>query len=385
MSLWERLRYNLGLKVLSLMAAVAIWGTIQTQTDPLVARKLTVKVVPVEVPADLAPVSVEPSQLTVTLFGRASAFERLEEGNFHLGAVVSKATVGSYTGVLRPEDLPNGLQIRNIPRATAVVELDALVTAKRPVYVEVRGHPAPGYAADGWQVTPHEVTVSAPSALVQKLSRIVAQADISGQSATFRGSVTLSARDASNMQVPGVSLHPQSAEVTIPLRQVNSKTVPVVPQLGTVPAGYEVASIDVSPAVVTLTGPSQVLAGVQSVSTNRTAALSARGRSTLAVPLRLPEGCSILGATAVRLTVTLRGSRGGGSAPATGPAPTAPPPPTGEATTPDQPDREPATTTTPPAPPEEPAKPRSSFWPPRLPHRERPDNPAPAPGSPQTP
>lgn len=331
MSLWGRLRHNLGLKILSLLTAVIIWGTVQVQTDPLATRRKTVKVVPVDVPRDLAPVSVEPSQLTVTLTGRTSAFDRLEESNFRLLASCAKATAGECTALLRTDDLPAGLQVKDLPRKTVVVELDALASAPRPVFVEVRGHPARGFAADSWEVHPNEVTVSAPSTLLQRITRVVAEVDVSGMSSSFSGMVALVARDAANLQLAGANLYPGEVNVTIPMRQVNSKTVPVVPVLNAPPRGYEFATVTVSPPVVTLTGPAALLSAVDAVQTAPLATEKLRGGGTVAAPLRVPDGCRLTGASAVRVTIVLR------------PAGTVPTRPTAPATAPEaasQPDNE---------------------------------------------
>lgn len=316
MSLLERLRNNLSLKLLSLATAFVIWGTVHNQANPLETRSLSVRVVPVKVPGDLAVVSIDPTQVTVTLAGRSSFFQDLEFSAFKLAVDMTNAQVGSQTLPLQPANLPKGLEVRRLARNTARVELDTVVVASRPVFVETRGHAADGFAAQGWQVRPNEVEVSGPSSVLQRVSRVVAELDISGRTATFETQVTLVARNSGNLQVAEVAIKPPHVEVTVPIRQVNSRTVSLVPVLGNPPAGYEVASVSVTPTVVTLTGDTEVLGGVESVSTATVDISRLTGRNTFSVALQVPAGLKVLGSRSVRVTVAVRPGRsfiGGGT------------------------------------------------------------------------
>lgn len=309
MSLLERLRNNLSLKLLSLATAFVIWGTVHNQANPLETRSLSVRVVPVKVPPDLAVVSIDPTQVTITLAGRSSAFHELEFSAFKLAVDLTNGQVGSQTLPLQPANLPKGLELRRMARNTARVELDTVVVATRPVFVEIRGYAADGFAAQGWQVRPNEIEVSGPSSVVQRVNRVVAELDISGRTATFESQVTLVARDSSNLQVAEVALKPPHVEVTVPIRQVNSRTVSLVPVLGVPPTGYEVASVSVTPTVVTLTGNAEALSRVESVSTATVDISRLTGRNTFSVPLQVPAGLSVLGTRSARVTVAVRPGR----------------------------------------------------------------------------
>jgi len=267
-------------------------------------------------------VSVEPSQLTMALVGRASAFARLEAATPRLVANASPGTVGSLTAILRVEDLPAGLQVRDWPRRAAVIELDNLLSRTRPIFVEVRGRPAAGFATGSWQARPNEVTLRGASSVLQRVERVVAEVDISGRSTTLTAEVPLTPRDVTNVPLADVNLGPAQTTVTVLLRQVNSKTVPIAPVITGPPEGYEIASVTVNPAVVTLTGGSGSLAEVGSVSTGPLDARGIRSRATLTAALRLPAGCVVVGAASVRVTISVRPARGhpGGTLPGSPPA-----------------------------------------------------------------
>lgn len=306
MNLAARVRHNLGLKMISLAVALAIWGAVHNQTDPLVLRHRAVPVEASGVPTNLAVARIEPSQVTVTLYGRTSRFEQLEYSNFRLVADVTHGQVGTQTMPVSPDGLPEGLEIRSIARAMVRVELDSVVTARRQVFVQTHGDPASGFAAASSSVEPSQVSVSGPSSQVQRVARVVAEVDISGRNAALPTTVTLAAQDAGSLPLSGVRIEPAQAVVTVTLRQVNSKTVPVVPVILSVPAGYEVGRLTVKPVTVTLTGPANVLTAVDSVQTGPISLRDTREGGTFTAPIRLPDGASTTGAASATVTVRMR-------------------------------------------------------------------------------
>lgn len=345
MSIPDRLKNNLALKLLSIAIALLIWGLVHNQADPLEVRYRTVPVEAGEVPEKLAAAAIDPKEITVALFGRASAFAQLEYSNFRLVANVPNTEAGVQTVPVTALGLPKGLEIRQLSRTMVRVELDSIISATRPVFAQMRGEPAPGFAVSGSSASPASVTVSGPSSKLQQVARVVAEVDVTGRSGTGPVSVSLTARDAGNVVVSGLRMTPAEAAVTVQIRQVNSKTVPVVPIISNVPAGYEVSNISVTPVTVTLTGPSARLTPVNSV---QTAPINLSGRQrdrrSFSVSLHLPAGTTAIGGASASVTVDLRPSAtvagpqpeetGGATAtpsPASAPAPTILPEP---ATTP---------------------------------------------------
>ena len=75
--------------------------------------------------------------------------------------------------------------------------------------------------------------------------------------------------------VSGVKIQPPQAEVVVQMRQVETRTVPVVPVISQIPDGYEVASVAVRPVVVTIAGKHSAIAAVDGVQTRGQAKLGA--------------------------------------------------------------------------------------------------------------
>jgi len=324
MSLAKRIRNNLGLKVLALGLALIIWGLVRNQADPSVLHHRTLAVDVVGVPEHLAVAAVTPSQVSLTLYGRSSAIRRLERSGFRVVARVTDPNVRSARVQLEPQNLPPGVEIRDLVPLSVRVELDAEVSAARPVFVQLRGNPAEGFTASEPQVRPNEVTISGPSRQVEKVARVVAEVDVSGRNTEEPITIPLLARDSASLLVPGIQITPDQVAVTVPLRRIDSRTVPVAPVLSEVPRGYEVQSISVRPVVVTVTGSSRMLADLSTVQTAPVNLMGSAGRTSYTVPLRLGTGLHS-GTESVVVTVSLsRGERNSTNGRSLQPAPSSP-------------------------------------------------------------
>ncbi|MCE5238455.1 hypothetical protein LLH23_08170 [bacterium] len=334
MSIADRLRNNLSLKLVSLIVALVIWGTVHNQADPLVARQQAVTVETADVPEGLAVADIDPTQITATLYGRRSALERLAYSNACLVADLKGAEIGTAVVPVEPRGFPPGIEIRHLSNRMVRVALDAVVTRARPVIVQVRGEPAQGFMVANTQVRPDEATVSGPSTEVRKVARVVAPVDISGHNDAAPVTVPLMAIDVGGLPLTGVTIEPPQAAVTVQLRQVNSRTVPVAPVIGKLPAGYEMASVAARPVVVTITGDAQKIAAVEALQTAPLDLTDEPGKTQYVVPLQLPAGVTVLGASSVRVTVALRKKGEANTRPAAG---TTAPTPAAE-TTPEAPE-----------------------------------------------
>ncbi|MEN6644764.1 MAG: CdaR family protein [Armatimonadia bacterium] len=310
MNLAKRIRHNLGLKALALALALLIWGLVRNQADPSMLQHRTLAVEVVGVPEHLAVAAVTPSQVSLTLYGRNSALQRLEDSGFRIVARVTDATARSTRVQVEPQNLPPGVEIRDLVPLSVRVELDAEVSAARPVFVQLRGNPAEGFTASEPQVRPNEVTISGPSRQVEKVARVVAEVDVSGRSTEEPITIPLLARDAASLLVPGIQITPDQVAVTVPLRKIDSRTVPVAPVLSEVPRGYDVESVSVRPVVVTVTGSSRLLGDVDTVQTAPINLTGSAGRTSYTVPLRLATG---LHSDTDSVVVTITLGRGGGS------------------------------------------------------------------------
>ena len=88
---------------------------------------------------------------------------------------------------------------------------------------------------------------------------------------------------------------------------LRTKTLPVRPNVvGTPAAGFEVASIEVSPPVVSVEGDANDLAGLDHADTQPISIAGASSQVVQSGGLALPDGVQALGNGTVQVTITLR-------------------------------------------------------------------------------
>ncbi len=321
------IRHNLTLKILSLIGAIVIWGAVRTQTNPIIEQRTKFRVFTSAPPSGMQVLKVAPPEVYVTLRGRRLAFQQSTLDYVRLVADVSETKVGTQSVPVKVQALRGGLEVVGMERQRVQVELDTVATVKRAVQAQTRGRPADGFAAKGWQVQPNEVRVSGAASNVHRVASVVAFVDISGSSATVKRQVQAQARDENNLLVENVEIEPEKVTATIPIERVNTKTVPIRPNIVRVPAGWVLVAVHPSPTTVTLGGSGAALAAIQAIDTAPVnISDQQQGTSAYSVPLQIPAGVSVIGAGSARVTVTIRrvrrpraasGSGGGATAPET--------------------------------------------------------------------
>ncbi len=301
----ESLRHDLGLKSFSLLAAVVIWAAVRMQTDPITERRFSLPVHTSPAPEGMQVVKIDPPELALTLRGRNSMLADDAIDPARLEAEISLAKVGSQTVSVAVKRLRPGITLVNLSRHRVQVEIDTVITEARAVQAQLRGRPAEGFAARGWQVQPNEVKVTGPASSVKRVASVVAVVDVSESGAPLKRDVVAQARDENNFPVDSVEIEPAKVTVNVDIQWVNTKTVPINPVIGTPPSGWRLASVSVSPTSVTLSGSGQALAAVDAVNTSRVDVADLRGTSAYSVPLDLPPGVQTVGAASARVTVAL--------------------------------------------------------------------------------
>ena len=299
---------NLGLKLLSVVLAVGLWVYVLDHENPTVTRRVTVPVIVVAPEDRVQVMETTPDKIEVVLKGRQSV---LDESALEKIRAVANATGRDFGDFELPLEIMGaapGVTVERMSAETAGVKLDTVVAKTRPVMADARGVPADGFGALDPSVKPNEVEVRGPAAWMQRVARVVAPIDISGQSATMRLSVPLEARDQGNVRITGLRFVPERVEVTVEIRQVETHTVPVKPILSSPGGGYVVSKVEVDPTTVTLAGKSSPKA----VETEKIDISGLRGTETYSVLLRVPEGSNVLGVSSAHVTVTVAPASGAG-------------------------------------------------------------------------
>lgn len=345
MRLVEALRVNWHLKVLSVVVAIVLWVYVLGAENPTSTRDVNCPVRPKNVPSDLEVIGIAPAEVKVRVEGRERALEHADFDRMQMAADLSGAKVPEQKVRLSPKGISPGVRVLAGYTASATFKLDKIIERAKPVVEDPRGKPAKGYVITSIAPDPPEVTVRGAVSRLHRVARVFVVIDTSGMNSTTEVDAVPEARDNASVPVTGVSFKPQRIKVTVEVKRVNVKTVPVRPRLGDPPSGWQVSAAQISPPVVTVTGSGEVLARISSIATVPIDISGLRGTKPYPIPLSVPENVSVLDQASVQVTVTTRRFQTRGTEPETPPEEPPPQPeepkPPEEESPPEEPPEEP--------------------------------------------
>ena len=199
------------------------------------------------------------------------------------------------------------IQVIDFAPSRVAVRLDPLVTREVPVDVDL-GTVPPGLDVREPVVSQDPVTVSGPDSAVRAVAAALAQVRLDPSGIDVNETVGLQPVDAQGVVVGGVDVEPSTVRVTIQIgSQLSTKTLPVSPVVtGTPSPSVEITAVEVQPALVTVEGDADALAGLVSIDTRPVAVSGATADVEATVGLDLPEGVAALGVDQVRVTIAIR-------------------------------------------------------------------------------
>lgn len=187
------------------------------------------------------------------------------------------------------------------------VQLDRIVSKTVPVQV-IEGPPPENLEVRDPVVDPETVVVRGPDSAVSQVVAARADVAIDPSGIDFDRDVELIPVDALGNAVLEVDVEPALAHVTIlVLTDSTTKSVAVNPIVtGTPATGFEVESVTVEPALVTVEGDADQVAAIVRADTQPISISGATEGVSVPAELALPEGVLPLGDGTVQVTITLR-------------------------------------------------------------------------------
>ena len=292
-------RYNWGIALLATALAISIWVYVTDRENPertgQVAGSVAIDVV--NAPLDQAVLSLSEDTVTVRVRAPQSVFERLTAEDFRATIDLS-AVVGQRATVpveVRSEE--SRAAVISFSPAVITVTLEDIISRTVPVRARLVGTPPRGFAVGETTLQPEEAVVTGPESLVDLVDAVEADVDLSNQRTSFEDTLLLQPRGGGG-SIEGVRAEPESASVRVQISQLEFSSVFVVqPDVRGLPAaGFRVAEIRVEPVFVTLSGPTEVFAGLDPVEGISTEPVPIDGATSDVVAVKLlllPEGARV--------------------------------------------------------------------------------------------
>jgi YbbR domain-containing protein len=312
---YRSIRDNTGLAAVSVVLAFGIWIVVIEADNPtrttVVPYDLVVE--PINVPPTIAvvePIGGPDLHLRVRVAVADDEFDSLTAADFRATVDLEGYGVGVYEEVpvtVRALTNRGGLRVESLTQDTVSVTLAQLTSKEVPVMPEITGTLISGYTMSPPELDDTSVTVSGPQSEVDKVTQVTATIDVDGLSDDLNTAVRVDPRDARGTLIPGVKVDPQLVNVKIPIEQQKfTRSMAVSPVITDTPAdGYNVVSVSVTPATVTVRGSEAFIAGTSSIPTDPITLDDASEDVVKTVSLDLPTGAEITGGVPV-VTVTVR-------------------------------------------------------------------------------
>jgi YbbR domain-containing protein len=161
---------NLGLKIMSLLIAIAIWLFVIVEKQPEVGF-----IVPLnfsDIPQSMALIKRGPQDIEIRVKGPESLISNLTSRQFEVNIDLSHTQVGETTFFLSPDNInaPRGIRVVRLLPSQVKATLEPIVERVIPIEPVVLGVAAEGYELGGVKVFPETVKVRGAKSKVEELT-----------------------------------------------------------------------------------------------------------------------------------------------------------------------------------------------------------------------
>lgn len=303
------IRDNPGLLLLSLIISVTLWVFVTESENPtrvdVFSQELPVTAVNV---GENFAVANQLQRVEVRISADQDRWDRLTEANFRAVVDLNGLDAREQDVTVRVEVSGiSGVRVLGTEPATISVNLEALRSKEVPVEARLRGTLPRGYELLSVAADRATAVVSGPESLVDLVSVAIAEIDVTGLTVGINDPVELQAEPTGGGEIRGVTLRPGVVGVSVDVEQSElTRRLPVEARLtGDPPAGYRVAGIDVSPSIVALTGPIDVLQGLDSLVLPEISVEGLDADFVTVAVLPVPDGARVSGSDSVLVTVQI--------------------------------------------------------------------------------
>ena len=287
----------------ALALALAVWVAAVTAADPdeVRAYPYPIKIQIVGQDSGLIVSGDIPSGVQVTIRAPRSVWDQLTTRTDSVRALLDLSGLGAgeHKLDLQIQITARPARIITVSPASVTVNLEPLTTRTLPLDLTLSGQPATGYQAGDTSLDPKEVVIAGPQSLVESVKRLRVNLNLDGVRESIDQALTIQALDQNNQPVTGITIHPETAQVKLPVSQqggYRDMAVKVTVH-GQVASGYRLDNISVFPPVVTVysSDPTVVNALPGVVETQPLDLQDVNDNLTTRLQLNLPPGISVVG------------------------------------------------------------------------------------------
>lgn len=317
----KKLKNNFGLKLLAFLFAFMLWLIVVNIDDPVMTKTFTNIPVTVEHSEILTEQNktyqiVDDTQnVSVVVSAKRRTLSKIKASDIVVTADIKEmylntqipleVTVNGYEGSCEATASPRNLQIQiedNVSKTTYITPVAS-------------GQVRSGYVLGKLTADPETVTINGPKSLVEKISKVEAEVNVSGLSENTVLDSALVLYDENNNVIDQSRLANNlgNVGVSVSVTLYRTTTVPVKADTSEIEVkeGYSISNVKLAPEEIEIAGPEDALAKVKSIDIPAEEfsgeAIDSRTDYTIDISKYLPEDIELAdsNASSVIITVTL--------------------------------------------------------------------------------
>jgi YbbR domain-containing protein len=305
---------NVGLRVLAVVLAFAVWLVSAWQEDPIIEDVVTGRVVVTGLDPTTTLLSNSlPTTVTTRIRAPRSVLQVLAAGGVRVDVNMADLVEGGHIILLTPTLNAEPAQVLSSQPLTTFVTIQKLVQRTLPVTVRIEGETALGFRQLQPKINPNLVTITASQQIVSQVVQVSGNLSVEGARTDVAQTVRLVARDADGSIVSNIFMEPGSVAVTVTLEQLsNYKDLAVKVERDGQPAqGYAVTGISSDPPIVTVFGARDVITALQGFIQTQPVSIANRTSDVSElVSLNVPPNVSLLSGLQVSVTIKIEPIQG---------------------------------------------------------------------------
>ena len=300
---------NIGLKIVAFIFAILLWAYVLVALNPVRSKSINDVPITLEGYTDLLSRNLI---LVNSDFGladvevNATITNHAELDNSRVNCRASLSTIsaaGTYRLPLSVTVQSNLGTVASVNPRTVTVEVDNLVVKTVPVKLQTVGALPEGYEVVGESMA-NTLTIEGAARYIEPTVRAVATVDLTGRTSNVEESVDVTFFDKDDNEVTVVTRSKNTPNVTVRLTLSAYKRVSVQQAVSLADDAYLSLTSEVSPASVVIYGSSDILATIDTVSTQSLVLPAETGVTSQELSLYLPEGVTLKRGQSSTVTLT---------------------------------------------------------------------------------
>lgn len=313
---------NIGLKFLAVLIALVLWLAIVNVNDP--EKTITVSNIPISVTNESAITSrdmvynVKSEQyLNITVSGKRSIVSNLSAEDFRATASLKELSkVNSIPVDVTTKNASLGRKITIVKQSAQTILVDVENVEEKDftdLVVEYTGKVADGYVAGLSSMSTDEVTVKAPTSIIDKIKKVAVRCSLDGTNTNISKKCPVILYDKNDKEIKSDEIELSDKKIRVNVNVLRAKQVPISTinkdELGKPADGYVVDDVIFSSDSITVYGSEESLDSIESLDIQDDIDVSdAKGDVTQNIDVtgKLPKGLSVSGESTITVKVLIK-------------------------------------------------------------------------------